>query len=328
MDFSTKINIPNVKRKYGYTDRFMLIGSCFAENIGKQLACSKFSIDINPFGIQYNPSSIGRALRLLLDGRPFAATDLFCEKGIYYSFMHHGSFSADTENGCLELINSRFEKAAEGIRTASVLVVTLGTAWVYKLKSTGEIVSNCHKLPEKMFVRERLSVDEIVEDWSLLLNDLFSVNPGMNVLFTVSPIRHWKDGAHENQLSKATLLLAVDELKRKFVGRTDYFPSYEIMMDELRDYRFYADDMIHPSPLAVNYIWEKFCENYITPQSKEVMKEIEEIRKAVAHRPFRQESEAYRQFMFQTLLKIDGIREKFPYFDFTEEKMFVESKLK
>lgn len=206
------------------------------------------------------------------------------------------------------------------------MVITLGTAYVYRLKSTGKVVANCHKLPEKMFDRSMLSVAEIVSEWKGLLLSLWEQCPELKLLFTVSPIRHWKDGAHGNQLSKATLLLAVEALQTSYPERIAYFPAYEIMMDELRDYRFYANDMLHPSELAVDYIWQRFTENFLSDETKGFLKEWAEIQKAINHRPFQPKSEAYKRFLSQTLLKMERINEKFPFFDSTKEMEIIKSK--
>ena len=206
------------------------------------------------------------------------------------------------------------------------MIITLGTAWVYRLGSTGKIVSNCHKLPEKMFDRQMLSVDEITTEWKSLLLSLWEQNPELKILFTVSPIRHWKDGAHGNQLSKATLLLAVEQLQKDFPEQTAYFPAYEIMMDELRDYRFYADDMLHPSLQAVEYIWERFTETMFSRETQAILKEWKDIQKAINHKPFQPKSEAYKHFISQTLLKMERLNEKFPYFDMTNEIAVIKKK--
>lgn len=208
------------------------------------------------------------------------------------------------------------------------MVITLGTAYVYRLKTTGEVVANCHKLPEKMFDRSMLSVEEIVSEWKGLLLSLWEQCPEMKLVFTVSPIRHIKDGAHGNQLSKATLLLSADALQKSFPERIAYFPAYEIMMDELRDYRFYADDMLHPSAFAVDYIWQRFTESYLSDEAKTFLKEWDEIRRAINHRPLHPESKAYKDFLSQTLLKMERLSGKFPSFDCTEEMEIIQSKLK
>ena len=305
-----------------------MLGSCFAENIGARLESERFNVDINPFGTLYNPSSIAEALRMLANHKEFNLCDLFEHEGAFHSFSHHSRFSSTSANDCLEKINSRIYKSSTLLKSATILVITFGTSFVYRLKGDGRIVANCHKLPERMFERERLSTDEIVTDWMRLLDELWAVNGDLKIIFTVSPIRHWRDGAHENQLSKATLLLALDELQKHYPNRIGYFPAYEIMMDELRDYRFYADDMIHPSPLAIDYIWQKFSDCFLSKETKNLLTEWSEIKKALQHKPFRPQSEAYKQFMFQTLLKMARLNDKFPYFDIRNEIEILKSKLK
>lgn len=327
MELYTSINIPKAPFRFSYTDRMLLLGSCFAENIGTRLAGNKFNVDINPFGTLYNPASIAAALRMLLHPERFTAGDLFQQEGVYHSFAHHSRFSATSQTECLEMINDRLFASANEFRQTPYLVITLGTAYVYRLKSSGEVVANCHKLPEKMFDRSMLPVTEIVSEWKELLLSVWEQNQKLKILFTVSPIRHWKDGAHGNQLSKATLLLAVDELQGAFPERIAYFPGYEIMMDELRDYRFYATDMLHPSELAIDYIWQRFTENLLSDESKGIIKEWAEIQKAINHRPFQPGSDTYKRFIVQTLLKMERINEKFPSFDLTIEREIIKSKL-
>ena len=327
MELYTYIHIPKAPFRFSCTEQMLLLGSCFAENIGTRLAGNKFNVDINPFGTLYNPASIAAALRMLLHPQRFTAGDLFGHEGVYHSFAHHSRFSSTSETECLRNINDRLEGSANGFRKTAYLVVTLGTAYVYRLKSSGEVVANCHKLPEKIFDRSMLTVAEIVSEWKELLLSLWEQNPELKILFTVSPIRHWKDGAHGNQLSKATLLLAVDELQSAYPERIAYFPAYEIMMDELRDYRFYATDMLHPSELAIDYIWQRFTENFLSDETKGILKEWAEIQKAINHRPFQPESEAYKRFISQTLLKMERINEKFPSFDLTKEMEIIKSKL-
>lgn len=328
MELCTRIILPKALFSFTYEEKIMLLGSCFAENIGKKMEENKFSVDMNPFGTLYNPASVASGLRMLLHPERFTPNDLFQQGGTFHSFSHHSRFSASSENECLEGINGRLLESSENLRKANRLVVTLGTAFVYKLKSDGRIVSNCHKLPEKIFERKRLSVQEIVEDWRALLLALWEQNPSLKVLFTVSPIRHWKDGAHENQLSKATLLLATDTIRQEFPDQIAYFPAYEVMMDELRDYRFYADDMLHPSPLAIEYIWRRFTENYLPKETQAILKEWEDIQKAMNHKPFQPQSEAYRRFILQTLLKMERISEKIHSFEISKEIEIVKSKLK
>lgn len=327
MELYTYIHIPRAPFRFSCTERMLLLGSCFAENIGTRLAGNKFNVDINPFGTLYNPASIAAALRRLLHPERFTADDLLQHEGVYHSFSHHSRFSSTSETECLRNINDRLEASTNEFRKTTYLVVTLGTAYVYRLKSSGEVVANCHKLPEKMFDRSMLTVGKIIAEWKELLLSLWEQNPDLKILFTVSPIRHWKDGAHGNQLSKATLLLAIDELQAAYPERIAYFPAYEIMMDELRDYRFYATDMLHPSELAIDYIWQRFTENFLSDETKGILKEWAEIQKAINHRPFQPESDAYKRFISQTLLKMERINEKFPSFDLTKEMEIIKSKL-
>lgn len=198
-------------------------------------------------------------------------------------------------------------------------MLTFGTAYVYEQKETGKVVSNCHKLPENKFNRRLLSVEEIVEDYTALITEMAARNPDLKWLFTVSPIRHIRDGMHANQLSKSTLLLAIDRLQQLFPERVFYFPSYEIILDELRDYRFYADDMLHPSPLAIRYLWERFSETFFSPETKQVIVAVQDIRRDLAHKPFHPESEAYQRFLGQIVLKIERLIGKYPYLDFQKE---------
>ena len=328
MELYTRITWPKAKFTLSQQEKMLLLGSCFVENIGGKLQENKFKTVVNPFGTIYNPASIERALYRLLDPRPFTAADLFLFDGVYHSFYHHSRYSGLTEADCLTKMNKELERAARYLRTAERLVITWGSSNIYRLKSTGQIVSNCHKMPENLFQRRRLGVEEIVESWDALLEAIWKINPDMKIILTVSPIRHWKDGAHGNQLSKAVLLLAADELQQIYPDRILYFPSYEIMLDELRDYRFYTDDMIHPSPLAVQYIWERFAEELFTRESRELLREWEQLRKALAHKPFQPESEGYQRFLLQTMLKMERLMDKFPFFDIRNEIEEVRQQIK
>ena len=326
MEFSTPVTLSKPLFTLSYTDEALLLGSCFAENIGQKLKDNKFHIDVNPFGTLYNPLSIAESIHKLLDPLDFKAEDLFQHENSYHSFSHHSRFSSSSEEDCLNKINARLFQSSQTLTKASRLIVTFGTAYTYILRSSGQIVSNCHKLPEKLFHRKLLTVNEIVAEWKIVLSSLIEWVPGIKILFTVSPIRHWKDGAHANQISKSTLLLAINELQKEYPNQVDYFPAYEIMMDELRDYRFYADDMIHPSALAINYIWERFIENRVSKDSKEILKEWTQVKKAIDHKPFQPESTTYQEFVRQTLLKIEQIQKKMPSFDLSLEKEVLQSK--
>jgi len=323
MDFFSRIEFPNTSVDISYHARYMLFGSCFAENIGKMFLEYKFQADVNPFGVLYNPESIARSIIRLMEKRTWGSEELFFYDGSYHSLEHHGCFSDISNESCLQKINNRLFTSIANLLNTSRLFITFGTAYVYRLKATGQIVANCHKLPSKLFVRERLSIRQIVESWTELLFHLFEINQNLIVFFSVSPVRYWQDGVHENQLSKSILLLAIEELQARFPNHIVYFPAYELMMDELRDYRFYAEDLFHPSDTAIQYIWERFTETYMNKQTHQLMKEINQIRKAINHRPLNPKSESYKQFIAQTLIQIERLNEKMPYICFEKEEFNV-----
>lgn len=260
MKLQTIVDIEPSAWKIGYEDRILMVGSCFSDEIGAQMQERYLNVTCNPFGTLYNPLSIAKAFSLQLSEVNFQFHD-----GLWHSMAHHGAFSRATKEEAEQAVRASIETMQKALKEASVVIVTFGTAWVYEMN--GAIVGNCHKLPERCFNRRRLSVEEIVEAWKPILAQY----PDKKWLFTVSPIRHIRDGLHENQISKATLLQAVEQLvlnSSPSPATRRYFPSYEIMLDELRDYRFYADDLVHPSSLAVNYIWERFVECFCTNQTK------------------------------------------------------------
>lgn len=267
-----------------YATGIVSLGSCFSDEIGKRLQEGDFHIEQNPFGTLYNPASIASALRRIMYDREIGMEDLVEHEGLWHSWHHHGSFSRATAEECLEACNSHIHQAHEALKQASLLMITFGSAWIYERE--GQVVANCHKLPQENFVRRKMSVEDIVSLWRPLLKELYSFHPHLSTLFTVSPIRHIGDGLHGNQLSKSTLLLAIDELvdselppaKRKKKGAkveepdhpvTVYFPAYEIVVDELRDYRFYEADMVHPSTLAVDVVWDRFQRVTMVPAIRE-----------------------------------------------------------
>ncbi|MEI6555167.1 MAG: GSCFA domain-containing protein [Paludibacter sp.] len=314
MNFQTKVEIPSSDLKITYEDSIMTLGSCFAENIGRKLQQVYFETDINPFGVLYNPISISNSIRLLLKNKPFKTTDLFENRGLWQSFSHSSLFSATTSVQCLENINVRFQKAANTLQKTNYLLITFGTAWVFEDKESGSVVSNCHKLPADNFTRRRLTVDEIVTEYSKLINELIDKLPDLKLIFSVSPIRHWKDGAHENNLNKSILLLAIEALQNQFPN-VGYFPAYEIQMDELRDYRFYASDMLHPSDVAIEYIWKRFSDTYFDSTTTATCKEIEQLSADLAHRPLFPESEEYRKFQLHINQKLADLKRKYPFLD-------------
>lgn len=310
--FSTRINIPKSSLEIGYQDRILTLGSCFAENIGTKLQDAYFLSFINPFGVLYNPMSVGQGVRHLLSEQEFTAADLFQYGSLWNSFAHSSIFSATTPDETLQKINSRLVAARYFLSETSVMMITLGTAWIFENIETGKTVSNCHKLPADRFNRRRVSVDEIVTELSEIIEQLRHRNPKLQFIFTISPIRHWKDGAHENTLSKSTLHLAVDELDKKF-SFVHYFPSYEIVMDELRDYRFYAVDMLHPSAQAIGYIWQRFSETYFSENTQKLKKELEQLRADLNHRPLHAYTAEYQKFIQNLENKKNGLILDYPF---------------
>ncbi|MDO9153513.1 MAG: GSCFA domain-containing protein [Paludibacter sp.] len=310
--FSTVIQITPSVSKISYQDSIMTLGSCFAQNIGNKMADVFFDVDINPFGVLYNPVSIANSIELLLQKKPFIIHDIFEHNSLWQSYSHSSLFSDISVEKCIDKINSRFIKAVEFFKKTDYMMITFGTAWVFENKKSGRVVSNCHKLPANNFVRRRLTVDEIVSEYSLQIIKLQTLFPNLKFIFSVSPIRHWKDGAHENNISKSILLLAIDTLQKQFV-QVQYFPAYEIMMDELRDYRFYAPDMLHPSEIAVDYIWKRFSESYFSEETFKINKQIEQLVADRTHRPLHPDSAEFVLFQNNMNKRKEDILMRYPF---------------
>lgn len=321
MDFRTEIKVQKADFGISYTDRLFFVGSCFSTNMAERLAAFKFPLVTNPTGVLYNPASVCQLLQCLLDGRLLTADDTFEQDGVWNSFLLHSCFASLSQQDLVDKANAALGAAKASLENASCLFLTFGTAWVYNLKQTGAVVANCHKVPAAQFERQRLSPDDVVEVCLPVFQELVERNPQMHIVLTVSPIRHWKDGAHGNQLSKATLLLAIDQLREMLPDNVSYFPSYELLMDDLRDYRFYADDMLHPSKQAVDYLFQKFCDAYISADTLSDMKEIEQVVAAANHRPFNADSFGYKLFCERAKLKLDDLKKRFPQLDFSAEEM-------
>ena len=303
MQFTTPVNIkPN--KSIDHNSRIVMLGSCFAENIGKKLIDCGFNVVMNPMGILYNPISIHNALQRIIEGREFTEDELFYHNGLWASFMHHGSFSHSDKNEALRIMNERLHEAHQQLQNATHLIITFGSAEVYE--HNGQVVANCHKLPTRHFTHRLLSTNEITTPYYSLFPAPYSLLP----IFTISPVRYLGEGAHHGQINKATLLLATDQICCE--TGADYFPSYEIMMDELRDYRYYATDMIHPSEVAIDYIFERFTTTYLTEEAIRTAEEIKKIKKSLSHRPLHPDSEEYQKFKKKLSQQIDMITEKYP----------------
>lgn len=310
MKHRTTIELDEAPFALHYADRISAMGSCFAQEISQRLHQFGYAVQANPFGTLYNPISIRNSLGLLLNQYLFRAEDLFFHKERWHSFQHHSKFSGATAAETLEQINVALIKGRLQLQQSRLLMLTFGTAWVYEFRKTQKVVSNCHQLPANRFHRRRLSVVEIVEALQPLLNYLKQQQPALEVLLTVSPIRHLKDGFAENQLSKATLLLAVQELAA--ADYIHYFPAYEIMLDDLRDYRYYKKDLIHPNELAVDYIWEQFSEHYLAAKEASTRKKVAKLQKAAQHRSFNPSSKQHQAFLQQQLRIIETLKRKHP----------------
>lgn len=323
MELRTVINIQPSDRKITYSDPVLFTGSCFAAEIGSKMQEGMMPVMINPAGTVYNPVSVINTLNTIIPGKTFTKDDLYHHKDKWLSFSHYTDFSSDDPEDVLDKINRRSAEAREFIKSAGFLFVTFGTARVFRLKSNGEIVSNCHKIPQSMFERELLTVDSVVTLWMRQLDILKKEFPGMKVIFTISPVRHWKDGPHGNQVSKSVLFLAVEELLRH-PSSPEYFPAYEILMDELRDYRFYADDMLHPSGVAVDFIWEAFKSRYLGRNTTDTWKEASAIVRARRHRITSETSGDTRAFAETVLQRIANLSEKIASPELTEAKFYFE----
>lgn len=320
MVFNTEIDIKPFEAKIEYRHRVFAIGSCFAQKIGERLTRAKFRCTTNPTGVLFNPDSICNTIERLSRAELIRSAELREGASGYCHYDFHSSLSAPSAEETLDNINSAIESGCEALSEADWVVITLGTAWVYEAAESGHTVANCHKEPARNFTRRRLSVAEIVDRLSAVIDKYLA---DKRLILTVSPIRHIADGMAENSLSKATLRLAIDEIVTARPERAYYFPSFEIMMDDLRDYRFYGEDMVHPSAVAVSYIWEKLCETALSPSTRDTLARVEQIVKAAEHRPTNPSSEAHRTFCRKSLQAIDSINEV----DFSKERAYFKNYL-
>lgn len=309
--FTTKVDIQPSVHKIGYTSKIMTFGSCFSENIGSKLQNACFDTDVNPYGVLFNPASIAESIQLLLDKKVFTTDDLFKHNSLWGSFMHSTQFSDSNSEGCLTKINTRLTAASDNIQKTDYLLLTFGTAWIYKLSESGKVVANCHKVPSEKFLRERLSTEVIVEMYNSIILELKKTNPELKIVFTVSPVRHWKDGPTENTISKGILLQAIQEITKAHKN-TYYFPAYEIVMDELRDYRYYATDMLHPSEVAVDYIFNAFSNAFFDKNTIQCMNEINQYKNGLSHRPIHTDTIEYEKFTKHLLSKKQELLNKYP----------------
>jgi hypothetical protein len=295
MQWSTPVSVPPSSSPISHSGGILLSGSCFTENIGTRLAADKFRTCINPYGILYNPFSIAESLTAVIANTQISESELVFHDGLWHSLSHHGAYSGADKTRVLQQMNDSISRAHHFLKAASHLIITWGSAMVYTYLLTGRIAGNCHKIPGKAFEKRLLSTEEITAQYADLLAQIKHFNPGLTVVLTISPVRHWRDGAENNQVSKATLLLSKHLLCESY-ARMHYFPAYEIVMDELRDYRFYAEDLLHPNDVAVRHIYALFGNAFFSEKTKQLNKSIGGIVQAAQHRPLHGVTDEYREF--------------------------------
>lgn len=296
MEFKTTIPPHRGLFEINHQQKLMLVGSCFSQEVGKKLDESGFVVNINPFGVQFNPFSIVNSLSHIVGNKKLTAADFFEHNGLWHSYQLHSSFSGPDLEEAVQHINQNISAAHQFFFDTEVLVITLGSAWVYELKSTKQVVANCHKMPQPLFVKRKMGVNEIISDFTILLEHIRSAFENLRVIFTISPVKHLKDGFVENNWSKSTLNIAVHELTRRF-DFCDYYPAYEMMNDDLRDYRFYKNDMVHPNELATQYIFEHFQDAYFTSDTKKTAAEFLQLSRSAKHKVFNTSSTEYSKYV-------------------------------
>ncbi|WP_203294146.1 GSCFA domain-containing protein [Luteirhabdus pelagi] len=315
MDLQTQIPITPERNQIDYDSKLLLMGSCFTENIGDKLSYFKFQSLQNPMGILFQPLAIEKLITRTINQEQFSEEDLFQQDGSWRCFEVHSSLAKESKEASLSTLNQQLQQLGERLTSASHIILSLGTAWAYRYIESDEFVANCHKVPQKKFLKELLPVEAISASLENMIALVRDVNPEATFIFTVSPVRHLKDGVVENMRSKSHLIAAVHEVvePRK---QLHYFPSYEIMMDELRDYRFYERDMLHPNSLAIDIIWEKFNKAWMASTTYDLQKEIGNIQQGLQHRPFHPNSEGHQAFQQKLQQKIDSLQRKLPHLRF------------
>ena len=316
MKLQTQIAIPKeLRNPISYDAKIFLLGSCFTENIGNKLSFYKFQSLQNPFGILFHPKAIEQLITNAINEKEYTDDSVFLLNEHWHSFEAHSSMSNSNKETILKNLNAGLQVTNKQLHNASHVCITLGTAWVYRHIESDHIVANCHKVPQKRFLKELLSISEIVVSLEAIVSLIRSVNRKASIIFTVSPVRHLKDGFIENQQSKSHLISAIHQVVDG--GRTSsYFPSYEIMMDELRDYRFYAEDMIHPNKTAIQYIWNRFAEAWISEEAKATMQEVKKVQNGLSHRPFNSKPEAHQLFLARLQDEIKMLQKTHPHITF------------
>lgn len=318
MHFRTQIPISKCDLPIDYKSQIMSLGSCFAENIGKKFEYFKFQNKVNPFGIIFNPVSIEKLIERAIKNIEFTEKDIFFHNEHWHCYEVHSELSHENKEVFLENLNTILHATNNHITQSTHFIITYGTSWVYRNSNSNEIVANCHKVPQNQFIKEILSVERIQKSIKNTIEFIRKTNPNCRFIFTVSPVRHIKDGFVENTVSKSNLLTAIyQQLQTEHCSlHTEYFPSYEVMMDELRDYRFYSEDMLHPNQVAIDYIWERFSQTHISDVSFPIMEEVDSIQKGLSHRPFKPDSDSHQKFLKNLNLNISQLQKKLPFIKF------------
>ncbi len=316
MDFHLEFTPRPFDNRINHNQKLLLIGSCFTEQIGNKLAQHKFSVLDNPNGILFNPISIAGSISSYIENKQYCDADLFYQNECWNSWKHHSRFSHPDKDACLQMINESQSIAHHFIKKADWLLITLGSAFVYELDDKS-VVANCHKVPTDKFNKRLLSIDEVSTALQNMQEQVLQFNPGVKMIYTISPVRHLRDGFVENNRSKATLIHAVHQLMQD--NNSFYFPAYELIIDDLRDYRFYAEDMVHPNYAATNYVWEKFIATCIDEPSQSLMKELNSMNAAKNHKAFNPGSELHKKFLQTNLDKVKKLQRQYPYINFEEE---------
>ncbi|MFC2109963.1 GSCFA domain-containing protein [Bacteroidota bacterium] len=307
--FRTVLKSKNNFKSIHHESSILLFGSCFSENIGKKLAYYKFDTTTNPYGTLFHPLAIEKAISDCVSLKKYNSKELIFHNELYHSFHHHSDFSCSTEKEVLTNINQTIVQNHDRLKKASHLIITLGTAWVYKHLKTNTAVANCHKIPQQEFSKELLSSEEIYQSLKRIQKTTNLINPKIKIIYTLSPVRHLKDGISENSLSKALLLAGIHKATKE--ENIFYYPAYEIMMDDLRDYRFYGSDMIHPNETAIEYIWSNFVNEWIST-SETVLTKIDIIQKGLAHKAFNPTSTAHLNFIKKLKRNIELLENEIP----------------
>ena len=323
MNFHLEFTPKPFSAKINHSHLLFLAGSCFTEQIGGKLAAHKFRIIDNPNGILFNPISISKSFISYIENKIYGPAELFYQNELWGSWEHHTRFSSVSKEDCLQKINDSQKAAHLFLKKADWLLLTLGSAFVYELENK-QVVANCHKVPTDKFKKRLLSSEEVVSNLETLIQRLQQFNPAIKIIFTISPVRHLRDGFVENNRSKATLINAVHQVTEKY-DELFYFPAYELIIDDLRDYRFFAEDMVHPNYAATNYVWEKFIATCIDEPSQLLMKEINTVNAARNHKAFNPTSDAHKNFLKVNLQKIEKLQAEHPYINFEEEVLFFNS---